>query len=216
MLEIAGSVITIDAMGCQKDITSLIIKKKGDYVLALKANQKLLYKAVKKWFELAQKEAFLGREYSYYEQVEGGHHRGEKRPVWTIDISKLPPLHNQGLWTGLKTVAMIVSERRLWNKTTTEARFYLSSLSSNAAQIALAIRSHWGIENSLHWTLDVTFSEDKSRIRKQHSPENFALMRRLAINLLKQEKTSKQSLKMKRYRAAMDNNYLVQILNSAS
>jgi predicted transposase YbfD/YdcC len=111
---------------------------------------------------------------------------------------------------------MIVSERRLWNKTTSEARFYLSSLSSNAKKIAIAIRSHWGIENSLHWTLDVTFSEDKSRIRKQNSPEKFALLRRLAINLLKQEKTSKQSLKMKHYRAAMDNNYLVQILNSAS
>ena len=111
---------------------------------------------------------------------------------------------------------MIVSERRLWNKTTTEARFYLSSLSSNAEKIAGAIRSHWGIENSLHWTLDVTFCEDESRIRKQNSPENFALLRRLAINLLKQEKTSKQSIKMKRYRAAMDNNYLVKILNSAS
>lgn len=216
MLEIAGSVITIDAMGCQKDITSLIVKKKGDYVLALKGNQKLLYQAVKEWFELAQKEQFLGREYNSYEQVEAGHHRVEKRQVWTVDVSELPPLHNQALWTGLKTVVMIVSERRLWNKTTTEARFYLSSLSSNAEKIAGAIRSHWGIENSLHWTLDVTFSEDKSRIRKQNSPENFALLRRLAINLLKQEKTSKQSLKMKRYRAAMDNNYLVQILNSAS
>ncbi|WP_445247579.1 ISAs1 family transposase [Microcoleus sp. OTE_8_concoct_300] len=94
--------------------------------------------------------------------------------------------------------------------------FTLSSLSSNAEKIAGAIRSHWGIENSLHWTLDVTFSEDKSRIRKDHSPETFALLRRLAINLLKQEKSSKHSLKMKRYRAAMDNNYLVQILNSAS
>ncbi|MEG4942950.1 ISAs1 family transposase [Microcoleus sp. F4-D5] len=140
----------------------------------------------------------------------------EKRQVWTADVSELPHLHNQALWTGLKTVVMIVSERRLWNKTTTEARFYLSSLSSNAEIIAGAIRSHWGIENSLHWTLDVTFYEDKSRIRKQNSPENFALLRRLAINLLKQEKTSKQSLKMKRYRAAMDNNYLVKILNSAS
>jgi len=111
---------------------------------------------------------------------------------------------------------MIVSERRLWNNTPTEARFYLSSLSSNGEKISGAIRSHWGIENSLHWTLDVTFCEDESRIRKQNSLENFALLRRLAINLLKQEKTSKQSLKMKRYRAAMDNNYLVQILNSAS
>jgi len=216
MLEIAGSVITIDAMGCQKDITSLIIKKKGDDILALKGNQKLLYKAVKEWFELAQISDYLGREYNYHEQVEARHHRLEKRQVWTVDVSELPPLHNQALWTGLKTVVMIVSERGLWNKTTTEARFYLSSLSSNAEKIAGAIRSHWGIENSLHWTLDVTFSEDKSRIRKDHSPENFALLGRLAINLLKQEKTSKQSLKMKRYRAAMDNNYLVKILNSAS
>ena len=94
--------------------------------------------------------------------------------------------------------------------------FTLSSLSSSAEKISGAIRSHWGIENSLHWTLYVTFCEDESRIRKQKSPENFALLRRLAINLLKQEKISKQSLKMKRYRAAMDNNYLVQILNSAS
>lgn len=214
MLEIAGSVITIDAMGCQKDITSLIVKKKGDYVLALKANQKLLYQAVKEWFKLAQEEDFLNRKYNYYEQIEAGHHRGEKRQIWTVDVSELPPLHNQELWRGLKTVVMIVSERRLWNKTTTEARFYLSSLSSNAEAIAGAIRNHWSIENSLHWTLDVTFGEDESRIRKQNSPENFALLRRLAINFLKQEKTSKQSLKMKRYRAAMDNNYLIQILNS--
>jgi predicted transposase YbfD/YdcC len=216
MLEIAGSVITIDAMGCQKDITSLIVKKKGDYILALKGNQKLLHKAVKEWFELAKRTDYLGKKYDYYEKVEAGHYRVEKRQVWTVDISELPPLHNQALWTGLRTVVMIVSERRLWNKTTTEARFYLSSLSSNAEKIALAIRIHWGIENSLHWTLDVTFSEDESRIRKQNSPENFALLRRLAINLLKQEKTSKQSLKMKRYRAAMDNNYLVEILNSVS
>ena len=124
MLEIAGSVITIDAMGCQKDITSLIIKKKGDDVLALKGNQKLLHKAVKEWFEFAKKTDYSGKKYDYYEQVEAGHHRVKKRQVWTVDVSELPPLHNQALWTGLKTVVMIVSERRLWNKTTTEARFY--------------------------------------------------------------------------------------------
>jgi predicted transposase YbfD/YdcC len=90
MLEIAGNVITIDAMGCQKDITSLIVKKKGDYILALKGNQKLLYKAVKEWFEVAQKADYLGREYNYYEKVEAGHHRVEKRQVWTVDVSELP------------------------------------------------------------------------------------------------------------------------------
>jgi predicted transposase YbfD/YdcC len=147
MLEIAGSVIIINAMGCQKDITSLIVKKKEDDFLALKGNQKLLYKAVKEWFKVAQKEDYIGREYNYYEQVEAGHHRVEKRQVWTVDLSELPPLHNQELWRRLKTVVMIVTERRLWNKTTTEARFYLSSLSSNAKTIAGAIRSHWGIKN---------------------------------------------------------------------
>ena len=216
LLEIEKSIITIDAMGCQKEIAALIIKKKGDYLLALKGNQKLLHKDVKDWFELARKEEFASREHSYYQQIEGGHHRVEKRQIWTVAVSELPSLHNQSLWTGLKTVVMVVSERRLWNKTTTEVRFYLSSLVSNAEKISQAIRSHWGIENSLHWTLDVTFCEDKSRIRKDNSPENFALLRRLAINLLKQEKGFKGSLKMKRYLAGMDNNYLVQILNSAS
>jgi predicted transposase YbfD/YdcC len=159
----------------------------------------------------------MRKSYNYYEKVEAGHHRVEKRQVWTVDVSELPPLHNQALWAGLKTVVMIVSKRRLWNKTTTEARFYLSSLSSNAEKIAGAIRRRWGIENSLHWTLDVTFSEDESRIRKQQkSPENFALYLASTINLLKQQKTSKQSLKMKPYRATMNNNYLVQVLNSVS
>ena len=216
LLEMEESIITIDAMGCQKEIAALIIKKKGDYLLALKGNQNLLHKDVKNWFKLARKEEFAGREHSYYQQIEGGHHRVEKRQIWTVAVSELPPLHNQSLWTGLKTVVMVVSERRLWNKTTTEVRFYLSSLASNAEKISQAIRSHWGIENSLHWTLDVTFCEDKSRIRKDHSPENFALLRRLAISLLKQEKGFKGSLKMKRYLAGMDNNYLVKILDSAS
>ena len=107
------------------------------------------------------------------------------------------------------------SERKLWNKTTIQVRFYISSLSSNAEKIATVIRSHWGIENSLHWTLDVTFSEDKSRIRKDNAPENFALLRRLAINLLKQETSFNGSLKMKRYRAAMDNSYLTKILKNS-
>lgn len=111
-----------------------------------------MYKAVKEWLESAQKSEDRGREYNYYEQVEAGHHRVEKRQVPTVEVSELPPLHNQALWTGLKTVVMIVIERQLWNKTTTAARFYLSSLSRNAEKIARALRSHWGIENSLHWT----------------------------------------------------------------
>ncbi|WP_445242222.1 ISAs1 family transposase [Microcoleus sp. Pol17_C1] len=112
-----------------------------------------------------------------------------------MDVSELPSLHNQELGTGLKTVVMIVSERRVWNKTTTEARFYLSSLSSNAETIAGALRSHWGIENSLYWTLDVTFCEDESRIRKQNSPENFALLRRECYKLTETRKNFKTKSK---------------------
>ncbi len=214
MLEIEGSIITIDAMGCQKEITSLIVKKKADYVLALKANQKRLYEGVESWFKLAKKEDFMGKEYSYYQEVESGHHRIEKREVWAVPVSSLPELYNQSHWTELNTIVIVVSERRLWNKTTIETRFYLSSLSNDAEKIAKVIRSHWGIENSLHWTLDVILAEDNSRIRRDNSPKNFALLRRLALNLLKQETTFKGSLKMKRYRAAMDNDYLTKILAS--
>jgi predicted transposase YbfD/YdcC len=209
MLEIEDSIVTIDAMGCQKEITRLIRQKKGDYIIALKANQKALYQEIKEWFE---GEGLNHGEHSYDQEIETGHHRVEKREVIAVSVSSLPSLRNQSLWTDLKTVIMVKSERKLWNKTTTEVRFYISSVEKDAKKIGRAIRSHWGIENSLHWTLDVTFSEDSSRIRKDNSPENFALLRRLAVNLLKQEKSVKGSLKMKRYRAAMDNDYLTQIL----
>ena len=156
ILSLEGSIITIDAMGCQKDIASLIIKKGANYILALKGNQKNLHKEVKNLFELAIKEDFVNTEYSYYEEIESGHHRIEKRQVWTVQASCLPS-NNQLVWKGLTTIVMVVSERKMWNKTTKEIRFYLSSLENNAEKIAKAIRSHWQIENTLHWTLDVTF-----------------------------------------------------------
>lgn len=216
MLSLEGSIITIDAMGCQKEIASIIIEKKANYILALKANQKNFYKEVEQWFEQARKENFQDREYSYSQTVESGHHRIEKREIWTVPISSLPFWNEPLKWKGLRTVTMVISERRLWNKTTFAVRFYISSIENNASVIGNAIRSHWGIENNLHWTLDCTFREDDSRIRKDNSPENFSLMRRLALNLLKQEMTFKGSLKMKRYKAAMDNNYLIKILMSAN
>ena len=111
---------------------------------------------------------------------------------------------------------MVISERELWNKTTNEVKFYISSIESNAKLLSQGIRGHWGIENTLHWSLDVTFSEDKSRIRKENASENFALLRKLALNLLNQEKSPKDSNKMKRYRAAMDNDYLVKILKTSA
>ncbi len=215
-LDIAVNIITIDAMGTQKEIAKLIINKKADYILALKGNQGKLHKQVKDWFENAKNNNFSGIKYSYDEQLGAGHHRIEKRQVYSVPISELPPLHNQNKWLGLKTVIMVISERILWNETTYDVRFYISSIESNAELFMKSIRGHWGIENSLHWSLDVTFSEDKSRIRKDNAPENFALLRKLALNLLNQEKSNKDSNKMKRYRAAMDNNYLVEILKSSA
>ncbi len=214
-IDIAGNIVTIDAMGTLKEIAAQIINKKGNYILALKGNQSKLHQQVKEWFEQAKNNNFSGIEYSCHEQVESGHHRLEKRQVYSVPITVLPTLHNQNKWQGLKTVIMVVSERQLWNKTTNEVKFYISSLINNAEIISHGIRSHWGIENTLHWSLDVTFSEDKSRIRKDNAPENFALLRKLALNLLNQEKTTKASNKMKRYRAAMDNNYLLKILQAS-
>lgn len=214
-IDIAENIVTIDAMGTQKEIANQIINKRANYILALKGNQSKLHQQVKEWFEQAKNNNFSGIEYSCHEQVESGHHRIEKRQVYSVPITALPPLHNQNKWQGLKTVIMVVSERQLWNKTTNEVKFYRSSLISNAQLLSHGIRSHWGIENTLHWSLDVTFSEDKSRIRKDNAPENFALLRKLALNLLNQEKTTKASNKMKRYRAAMDNNYLLKILQAS-
>ncbi|WP_042892139.1 ISAs1 family transposase, partial [Anaplasma marginale] len=129
-LDITGNIITIDAMGTQKEIAKLIINKKADYILALKGNQGKLHKQVKDWLENAKNNNFSGIEYSYNEQLESGHHRIEKRQVYSVPISELPPLHNQNKWLGLKTVIMVVSERILWNETTYDVRFYISSIES--------------------------------------------------------------------------------------
>jgi predicted transposase YbfD/YdcC len=211
LLEMAGCIITIDAIGCQQTIAQTIIDKKADYILSLKGNQGSLHKAARQWFEQALKQGFEGIEYSYHETIEANHDRIEIRKCWTVPVSLLEGNYTQQ-WAGLRTIGMIVSERRLWNKTSYEVRYYISSLTSDAKVFAIAVRSHWGIENSLHWVLDVTFAEDNSRIRKDHAPQNLALLRHLAINLLRQEKTFNSSLAQKRYRAALDNNYLVRVI----
>ncbi len=162
LLEIAGCIITIDAMGTQTGIASQIINAKADYVLALKGNHPTLHKQVKDWFEQCLVQGFEGITNSYDERVEKGHHRTEKRQVWCVRVSQLPPLHNQDDWVGLKCVVMIVRVRHLWNKTTREVQFYLTSLDCDARKLGQAIRLHWGVENGLHWTLDVTFDEDAS------------------------------------------------------
>jgi len=211
LLNLKGTVVTLDAMGTQTAIATQIKQAEGDYVLALKGNQGTLSRAVETWFEQAESKGWAGIAYDYHETMESSHHRLETRQVWTVPVSQLPPLPRQAKWTGFTTFVMVRSTRQLWNKTTTDVRFYISSLPSNAVRHAHVIRSHWSVENSLHWVLDVTFNEDASRIRQGYAAQNLGLIRRLSVSLLKRE-PSKLSLKMKRYTAAMDNGFLLKIL----
>ncbi len=212
LLDKAGCIITIDAMGTQTAIAAQIFNAKADYVLALKANHPTLHGQVKAWFEQTQVQGFEGITFSYDERVEKAHHRTEKRQVWSVPVSQLPPLHQQADWAGLQSVVMVVRVRHLWNKTTREVQFYLTSLESDARKLGQAIRLHWGIENSLHWTMDVTFKEDACRVRTGHAPQNLALLRRIALNALNREQSFQRSNRQKSNRAAMDNNYMLTIL----
>ena len=184
ILDISGCIITIDAMGTQKLIAEKIIAADADYILSLKDNHPTLHQQVKNWFETAQSIGFEGIDVSISQRIEKGHHRIEKRTVYTVPMSQIPQLYQLDLWAGLKTIVMVVRSSQHWNKTTQEVQFYITSLASDAIKIGSAIRQHWGIENSVHWTLDVTFHEDESRIRSLHSPQNFALLRRIALNAI--------------------------------
>jgi predicted transposase YbfD/YdcC len=213
LLDITGAIITIDAMGTQTEIAKQIIDNKADYVLALKANHPTLYSQVKEWFEQAIAQQFQGIDVSYDQRIEKGHHRTEIRCCCSVPVSAIGELYQPRLWAGLQSLVMVVRVRHLWNKTTRDVQFYLTSLHSDAQTIGRAIRKHWGIENEAHWTLDCTFAEDACRIRSFHSPQNFALLRRIALNALNREQTYKRSLRQKMKRTAMDNNYMIQVLS---
>lgn len=157
LLDISGCIITIDAMGTQTEIAHRIQAQGADYVLALKANHPTLHAQVKQWFETAQAQNFEGIEHSYDLQVESGHHRREKRQVTAVSIEQMGDLYKQAQWSGLQTVVKVVRTRHLWNKTTQEVMFYLSSLPPDALQLGKAIRQHWSIENQLHWVIRCDF-----------------------------------------------------------
>lgn len=215
LLDISGCIITIDAMGTQHEIAHRIHAQGADYVLALKANHPTLHTQVKQWFETAQASDFQGIEYSYDVRVESGHHRREKRQVTAVSIHQMGDLYKQAQWSGLQSIVRVVRTRHLWNKTTTEVMFYLSSLPPDAQQLSKAIRQHWSIENQLHWVLDVTFGEDACRIRTGNGPENVALLKRWSINLLNQETSFKRSTRQKSRRASMDEGYLLKVLQAS-
>ena len=213
MLQVEGCIVTIDAMGCQKEVASKILEERADYVLAVKRNQGRLHEGVADVFDLARKSGFDSLDHDYHETVDAGHGRVETRRCWTVsDPGNVRYVDEYGQWPGLTTLVMVEGERIVGGKTTVESRYYISSLPNDASVLLNAVRSHWSIENQLHWSLDVTFNEDGSRVRSGNGAENFSVLRRMALNLLKAEKSTKRSLAGKRKDAAWDNDYLFKVL----
>jgi len=203
---IENTVVTIDAMGCQQKIATAIIKKDADYILAVKENQKYLYEDIELEFKLTHPQQKVYN-------LDFGHGRIETRKCSII--TKLDGIRGAKNWQNLKTIIKIESTREFKNSNKskeTAVRYYISSLEADAVNFEKAIRSHWAIENKLHWTLDVAFSEDASRKRVGNSAQNFSLINKIALNILKNEKTTKQGIKSKRFKAALDNNYLMMVM----
>jgi predicted transposase YbfD/YdcC len=214
LLDVKGAIITIDAMGCQKKIAKAIIEKDADYVLSLKDNQGNLYDDVKDFFESEKKEGFRNNYFDYYEELNKGHGRIEHRKYWITD--QIDWIDQKDKWKSFNTIGITESARTIKDKTTKETRFFIASLPKDAKLFGSSARSHWGIENSLHWILDMTFREDESRIRIGNAAENMAIIRHISLNMLKNAKkkdsSKEMSIKRLRKKAGWSNNALAQIL----
>ena len=214
MLEVSGCIVTIDAMGCQKEIAATIIDGGADYVLSVKKNQPQLYDDIAETFASVRDNGSDTLPHDFFETVDKGHGRIDRRRCWaTSEPDYLDYVNDGGQWKNLTSVAMVESERRLDGRTTVESRLYISSLPCDAERLLAATRRHWSIENSLHWVLDISFREDDCRVRDGNAPENLAVIRHMALNLLKQDRTVRASIKGKRKRAGWDNDYLLAVIS---
>ena len=211
-LELAGCIVTADALHCQKTIAKEIIDADADYVLALKGNQGTVHEGVRTCLDdaITRQDPALAT----LTQVDKGHGRLETRRYWQSD--QLGWFADREKWAGLRSVGVVEGTRQVGDKTTVERRYYLSSLPKDVAQLAKAVRGHWAVENSLHWVLDVVFGEDQSRARTGHAVANLGLLRRLALNLLRRDKTCKRGAKGKQLNAALKPDYLLRLLTASS
>lgn len=210
LLALEGCLVTIDAMGCQKAIAQQIVDQGGDYLLALKGNQPGLQEQVWTAFETAEAVDFKGYTVDMLTTEDKGHGRQEVRRYCVLGTQDLLETSD---WPNLNRIGVVESERTVQGKTTTEMRYYISSRALDAKRFAHAVRGHWGIENGLHWVLDVAFDEDQCRVRKGYGAENLAVIRHIALNAIKQEKTAKLGVQNKRLRAGWDHAYLAKILS---
>ena len=213
LLDLNGSVVTIDALGCNKTVIELILNGKADYVLQVKDNQPTLHGKLKSLMDEMILEKFEGIEHDYDVQTDGGHGRIETRRVWVCwNVKDLGPIAKE--WPGLRSLVVVECTREAGEHKSVERHYYISSLPRRitAKRMAGYIRGHWSVENNLHWQLDISFDEDQRRIRKGHGAENFSRLCRIALNLLKQETSEKVGIAAKRKCAAWDNDYLLKVL----
>jgi len=210
LLMLKGCIVTIDAMGCQTKIAEQIIAAGGDYVLALKGNQGTLAEEVEEAFIDADAKDYAGLDAQAFETSEREHGRLETRRYYTL--GDLDGVSRSALWKGLNMIGMVESQREGEGKTSTEYRFYIGSIGTDAERFARAVRGHWGIENDLHWSLDVAFREDDSRLRDPQARENFAVLRHIALTRLKNDTREKMGIKNKRLKAGWDDKYLSDLL----
>jgi predicted transposase YbfD/YdcC len=217
LLAIKGCIVTIDTMGCQTAIAGQIRAQEGDYLLALKSNHKKAYKAIKQYFHAHVEHHLAWRtSENFFDAFDDSHGRTVRRRVWTItDLSALPELTK---WPDLQAVIVVETIRAAYPgaTVTSDYRVYIASLIRSATVFVAMIRQHWDIENKLHWSLDVTFNEDRCRIRKDHAPENVVAVRHMALNLLRQEHSHHMSLRQKRLLCGLDEHYLLMVLSGAT